>query len=221
VLGIAPGFEPTAPWADASWVVIDFETTGTNPAEDRVIEIGVVGFRGRVIEFREALLVQPGIPIPEESRAIHGITDDELDGAPMFGEIIPRLVELLTGRIPVAYNAAFDRAFLLNEFERAGGAATVLEALPAALDPEVIWIDPLVWAREILKDLKSKRLTDVAAHFGVPLEQDHPAPGDAEATGRVLLELARQMPAAYGELVRVQGKYAAFQDAERSRFRKP
>lgn len=216
VPGIVAGIEPTAPWADASWVVIDFETTGTNPAEDRVIEIGLVGFRGRAIEFREGLLVQPGIPIPEESRNIHGITDDELVGAPTFAEVTPRLVELLTGRIPVAYNAGFDRAFLMNEFARAG-----VDGAPApALDPAVVWIDPLVWAREILKDLKSKKLTDVAAHFAVPLEQAHRAVGDAEATGRVLLELARQMPAAYGELVRVQAKYAAFQEAERGRFRK-
>lgn len=216
VPGLVPGFEPTAPWADAAWVVIDFETTGVNPAQDRVIEIGVVRFRGRTIELREGLLVDPQMPIPEESRAIHGITDDELAGAPTFAETIPRLLELLQGSIPVAYNAGFDRAFLLNEFARAG----VTDNLPAALDPAVVWIDPLVWAREILKDLKSKRLTDVAAHFGVALERAHRAVGDAEATGRVLLELSRQMPAAYGELVRVQGKYAAFQDAERSRFRK-
>ena len=66
------------------------------------------------------------------------------------------------------------------------------KALPPALREETTWIDPLVWAREILKDQKSRRLGDVAAFFGIPLEQAHRAAGDAEATGRVLLALAPQ-----------------------------
>lgn len=218
VVGLAAGFAPTAPWVDHPIVVIDFETTGTDSRVDRVIEIGLVGFRRGEVEFREALLVQPGIPIPEESRAIHGITDEELEGAPSFAEIVPRVKELLTGRLPVAYNAGFDRGFLLEEMRRARQLEGSTEP---ALVESVVWIDPLVWAREILKEQKSKRLGDVAATLAIPLEQAHRAAGDAEATGRVLYALAKQMPAAYGELVRVQGKYAAFQDAERSRFRKP
>lgn len=223
VAGIAEGFEPTAPWTDLPLVVIDFETTGTDASVDRVIEIGLVGFHRGEMQFREALLVNPGIPIPEESRAIHGITDEELVGAPTFGQALPQILGMLEGRLPVAYNASFDRGFLLAELERVRGTGVLAQVatLPPALAPDVQWIDPLVWAREILKDQKSRRLGDVAAHLGVPLEQAHRAAGDAEATGRVLLALARQMPVAYGELLRVQTKYAAFQDAERSRFRRP
>jgi len=218
VPGLAPGFAPTAPWVDHPIVVIDFETTGTDSKVDRAIEIGLVGFRRGEVEFREALLVSPGIPIPEESRAIHGITDEELEGAPSWGEIVPRVLELLEGRLPVAYNAGFDRGFLVEEMRRANALAG-RDTLPPALMESVVWIDPLVWAREILKDLKKKTLTDVAAALGVPLEQAHRAAGDCEATGRVLYSLSKQMPAAYGELVRVQGKYAAFQEAERPRYR--
>jgi len=217
VVGLAAGFAPTSPWVDHPIVVIDFETTGVDSTVDRVIEIGLVGFRRGEVEFREALLVQPGIPIPEDSRAIHGITDEELEGAPPFAEIVGRVKELLEGHLPVAYNASFDRGFLMQEMRRAGALGG---PLPPALTEGVEWIDPLVWAREILKDQKSKRLGDVAVTLGVPLERAHRAAGDAEATGRVLYALAKQMPAAYGELVRVQGRYAAFQDAERSRFRK-
>ena len=70
--------------------------------------------------------------------------------------------------------------------------------MPPAARDEVVWVDPLVWAREILKELQSRRLGDVAKHLGVPLEQAHRAAGDAEATGRVLLGLAQQMPRVYG-----------------------
>jgi DNA polymerase III alpha subunit (gram-positive type) len=86
--------------------------------------------------------------------------------------------------------------------------------MPPAAREDVVWLDPLVWAREILKELKSRRLGEVAKHLGVPLEQAHRAAGDAEATGKVLLALAPQLPRVYGELVRLQKRYAAFQDAE-------
>lgn len=218
VRGLAHGFSPTDAWTSLPLVVIDFETTGTDAMVDRVIEIGLVGFNRGEIDLQESLLVQPGIPIPDASREIHGITDEELEGAPTFAEVADHVESLLRGRIPVAYNAGFDRGFLHAEFSRAG---KFLGADAPALRADVAWIDPLVWAREILKELKSHRLGDVAAHFAVSLERAHRAAGDAEATGRILLALARNMPVAYGELVRVQEKYAAFQDANRRQFRRP
>ncbi len=219
VEGLCAEFEAARAWTGIPLAIIDFETTGTNPEVDRIIEIGIVGFDAGEVTFREGLLVQPGIPIPEESRAVHGITDEELEGAPSFAEALPRIAALLEGRLPVAYNAPFDRAFLHAEVERN------LHALPGgrrppALDPAVAWVDPLVWAREALKDLKSKRLGDVCAHYGIALERAHRAAGDAEAAGRVLLALAEKIPTMYGELVRLQSRYAAFQDAEMSRFRR-
>lgn len=216
--GLCAEFDSGLSWRDLSFAVIDFETTGTNPEEDRVLEIGVVGFDGGRVTFREGLLINPGIPVPEESRAVHGITDEELAGAPSFAEAFPRILELLRGRLPIAYNAAFDRGFLHSEFARLRGR--VGEELPPALRKDVVWVDPLVWAREILKDQKSRKLADVAQHFGVPLEQAHRAAGDAEATGHVLLQLAPNMPSPYGELVRLQGRYAAFQEAELTQWKR-
>lgn len=220
VPGLCVEFEPGRQWTEVPFVVIDFETTGTNPEEDRILEIGAVGFdSGGRVTFKEGLLVDPGIPVPEEARAVHGITDEELEGAPRFPEVLPKLIELLEGRLPVAYNASFDRSFLHAEVKRAASALPGGE-LPPAMRDDVVWVDPLVWAREILKDQKSRKLGDVCSHFGIPLEQAHRAAGDAEATGRVLLALAPQMPAVYGELVRLQTRYAAFQEAELTRWKR-
>lgn len=216
--GLCVEFEAGRAWQELPLAVIDFETTGTNPEEDRVLEIGVVGFDGGRVTFREGLLINPGIPVPEESRAVHGISDEELAGAPKFAQALPRIVELLRGRLPVAYNAAFDRGFLHAEFARTKGR--LAEDLPPALRQDVVWVDPLVWAREILKDQKSRKLGDVAEHYGVPLEQAHRAAGDAEATGHVLFRLAPNMPAPYGEVVRLQGRYGAFQEAELMQWKK-
>lgn len=214
VEGLCREFDPGSPWEGIPFAVIDFETTGRDPDTDRVIEIGLVTFvKGRVTS-RESLLVNPGVPVPAESRAVHGITDEELAGAPDFATIMPRVMELLQGKLPVAYNASFDRRFLLSEIARTSPKAMTPADMPPAAREDVAWVDPLVWAREILKELQNRRLTDVAQHLGIPLERAHRAAGDAEATGRVLLALAPQMPRIYGELIRLQKRYAAFQDAE-------
>lgn len=213
VEGLCAAFDPSKPWTEIPVAVIDFETTGRDPQTDRVIEVGIVVFERGQVTTREGLLVNPEIPVPEEARAVHGITDEELEGAPPFEAVLPRIVELLQGKLPVAYNADFDRQFLHCEFERAGAKLAASE-LPPALQKEVVWVDPLVWAREILKELKSRRLGDVTQHFGIPMERAHRATGDAEATGRVLHALAPQMPQAYGELIRLQKRYGAFQEAE-------
>ena len=214
VEGLSREFEPGSAWQDNPFIVIDFETTGRDSQTDRVIEIGLVTFDKGQVTSRESLLVNPGVPVPEESRAVHGITDEELAGAPDFATLMPRVIDLLRGKLPVAYNASFDRGFLMAEIDRVSPGGTTAGDLPPAARPDVAWVDPLVWAREILKELKSRRLGDVAEHLGVPLEQAHRAAGDAEATGRILLALAPQMPRVYGELVRLQKRYAAFQEAE-------
>ena len=98
---------------------------------------------------RESLLVNPGIPVPEESRAVHGITDEELAGAPDFATVMPRVLELLQGTLPVAYNASFDRGFH-HRGDRAGSAEGMTPGdMPPAARDDVVWVDPLVWAREI------------------------------------------------------------------------
>lgn len=214
VEGLCQEFEPGSTWEDIPFIVIDFETTGRDPESDRVIEIGLVAFeKGRVAQ-KESWLVNPGIPVPEEARAVHGITDEELEGASDFAQAMPQLLEMLQGRLPVAYNAGFDRGFLHAELERAAPTGMTPGDLPPAARDDVTWIDPLVWAREILKDLQSRKLGDVAKHLSIPLERAHRAAGDAEATGRIMLALAPQLPRIYGELVRLQKRYAAFQDAE-------
>jgi DNA polymerase-3 subunit epsilon len=214
VEGLCHEFDPGSSWENIPFVVVDFETTGRDTETDRVIEIGLVSFHKGRVASRESLLINPGIAVPEEARAVHGITDEELAGAPDFAAAMPRLLELLQGKLPVAYNASFDRGFLLAEMSRAAPKAMTRGDLPPAARDDVVWVDPLVWAREILKELQSRRLSDVAQHLGIPLEQAHRAAGDAEATGRVLLALAPQMPRIYGELIRLQKRYAAFQDAE-------
>ena len=113
-------------------------------------------------------------------------------------------------RLRVAYNAAFDRRFLHAEMARVPG----LQARPPALEDDVVWIDPLVWARELQKQEARHRLVDVCARMGIALDDAHRAWADAEATGHVLNGLASEMPTSYGDLIRFQQRYGAEQEAQ-------
>lgn len=221
VRGLWSGVDGTVAWLSQKLAVIDFETTGLSPDNDRVIEVGVVCFDKGVLSAHHNWLINPGIAVPAEARAVNKITDEELATAPSFLNALPEIAEALRGHLPVAYNAQFDRRFLYAEIERSLQA--VAPPLPPALEPDVTWIDPLVWARELMQSEKSKKLTDVAARLGIALDQAHRAAGDAEATGRVLLALADKLPSSYGELIRLQTQYAARQEvdfaANRNRFR--
>jgi DNA polymerase-3 subunit epsilon len=234
IRGLAAGFAPDVAWDEIDVALLDVETTGRDASVDRVVEIGIaVGRHGAVVA-RYDWLVDPGIPIPDEAAGVHGITDAMVAGKPRFEAIASEVAQALRGCVPAAYNAQFDRAFLHGEFSRArpelrGEAAgdgpkgaIIHVADPAgvpALARETEWIDPLVWARELQADEKSRALGDVAARLGVGLEKAHRAQDDAEAALRVLYALGKdpRVPRAYGALVQEQRRLAHAQaDARRA-----
>ena len=216
IRGLAEGFAPDAAWQEIDVALLDVETTGRDASVDRVVELGIaVGRRGEVVA-RYNWLVNPGIPIPAEASAVHHITDEMVADKPRFEAIASEVAQALRGCVPAAYNAQFDRAFLMSEFSRAKGTESA--AGVPALTRDVEWLDPLVWARDIQSDAKSRALGDVAARLGVELEKAHRAQDDAEAALRVLYALGRdpRVPRAYGALVQEQRRLAQAQaDARR------
>jgi len=215
VEGLSADFDAAVAWMDIPLAVIDFETTGFDEQNDRVVEIGVVCFHRGEHTHTKNWLVNPGMPIPEQARNVHGISDEMVANEPYFEQVAQELAQVLKGHLPVAYNAAFDRKFLHAEMAR-----TSLRGKKApAVDPSVSWVDPLVWVRELQKEEKSKKLGDVCARMGIELNDAHRAWADAEATGKVLIGLAAQMPKSYSELIRIQAQYAARQEAELAAWR--
>jgi DNA polymerase-3 subunit epsilon len=212
VRGTVADLEGESPWAELPIAVLDTETTGKDPSlGDRIVEIGiVVGLRGEIVK-RLNWLVNPGIPIPDAAREVHGISDDDVKDAPSFASIAHEVAEALRGTIPAAYNAPFDRAFVAAELARSG---LVMDAFPPCMRTDVVWVDPLVWARELQKYEKGKKLADVAARVGVALENAHRASDDAEAALRVLWAFARdtRVPQTYAALVQEQRRLARDQE---------
>lgn len=217
--GLLVGIQPDTDWRSVPMVVIDFETTGLSSERDRVLEIGIVCVDEGVITERIGQLIHPGIAIPEEASKVHGIAEKDLEGAPTFGEAMAKLAHHLEGRLPVAYNAGFDRGFLLAETRRLDDASGWQKRIPA-MHPDIQWLDPLVWAREYLTELRSKKLTAVAAHLGVRLDGAHRGAADAEATAEVLHKLQGYMPATYGDLMRIQKTLAAQQAMQMAQWKR-
>ncbi len=212
VRGLLDGLSADAAWVDLPIAMIDVETTGKDASVDRVVEVAIAIARGGNVAERKSWLVNPGRPIPKEASEVHKIADEDVKDAPPFAGVAKEIAEALSGHVPAAYNAAFDRAFLTNELARAG----------LSLSREVEWLDPLVWAREVQQGEKSRALGEVAARLGVALDHAHRASDDAEAALRVLLALARdvRLPRTYGALVQEQRRLALAQaDERRMRWR--
>lgn len=219
-VGVAAELDSAGSWVDHPIAFIDVETTGRDPANDRIIELGVVIGRGGMIVDRFNWLIHPGRPIPPESSAIHGITDADVAGKPSFAELAMQIVDCLRNAIPAAYNASFDRAFVLAELDRAGVRPA---EPPPAMRREVDWIDPLTFAREVYKAEESRALGEMAARLGIALENAHRATDDAAAALQVLYALAKdpRVPRAYAALIQEQRRLLRQQDEARKLWRRP
>ncbi len=217
VVGVAEEFAPDDNWAAMPVAFLDTETTGTDSRVDRVIEVGIVRGEHGEIQSHHSWLINPGMPIPKESTDVHGIKDEDVADKPSFAEVLPEIIEALRGAIPAAYNATFDKGFILQEIERSG--LRVADPPPGARK-DVTWIDPLAFAREFFKGKgESRALGAVAERLGVSLVNAHRATDDAEAALRVLYALSRdeRMPDTYAALIQEQRRLMQLQ-LEAQRF---
>lgn len=171
--------------------VFDLETTGIDVTTSRIVSahVGVLDPEGRILE-REDWLADPGVDIPAQASAVHGISTERAraEGRPaaeVVAEIVASLRTLLEAGTPVViYNAPYDLSLLRHEALRYGVAP--LEA-PGPI------IDPLVIDKAVDRYRKGKRTLEVSSGFyGVSLTDAHDASSDAIAAGRVAQAIARK-----------------------------
>jgi ATP-dependent DNA helicase DinG len=164
-----------------SFVAIDFETTGMDPASDRIIEVGAVLFEDGQEVACLSQLVDPQIPIPLRIQNLTGIVPDMVHGKPTMAEVASQLKELIGDRPLVAHHASFDLSFLRTAF-----AAHGLSLANPVYDTAEL-------ARVVVPRAKNHRLTTLVQQFAVRLEQNHRAEDDARACGQVFLGLLRTL----------------------------
>lgn len=102
------------------YTFVDVETTGTSARYGQVIEVGMVRVEDGVVTDTFSTLVKPARPLPPIITQITGITDQDLEDAPLFESVSGRIESLLRDAVFVAHNASFDYSFLKTEFSRIG-----------------------------------------------------------------------------------------------------
>lgn len=182
-------------WHRETLVGFDLETTGTDPREARIVTAAVTEVRGGEPMRHLEWLVDPGVPIPEDATAIHGISTERAaaQGRPAreaIAEISLALREYWAAGTPVVvYNAPFDLSLLAAELLRHG-----LAPFDGAIGPV---LDPLCLDRALDRYRKGPRtLGAVCRVYGVVLDDAHQAGADALAAVRVARALAERHPEA-------------------------
>ena len=166
---------------NTSFACLDLETTGVDPQNDRIVEIGILHTdRGAVAPEAAIWRLNPGVPIPAGASQVHGITDEAVRHAPAFGDIARDVALLLAGRVLVGYNAVpFDWPMLAAEFGRAGLGAPA----PAGV------LDVLVFIRHFDRYVSGKgrhKLATTAKRWGVPDTGAHSVDGDMRMAWAIL-----------------------------------
>lgn len=170
-------------------VYFDLEGTGLDTSRDRIVEISMYGPGGRALL---NTLVNPGIPIPPDSTAIHGISDADVQDMPPFRAITPQVERVIEGATLVGYSSMrYDVPLLDAELRRAGRAG-----LPR--DEEGLICIPEIDLYNVWSNAEPRTLVGAAKRFaGVDLEDDAHR---AEADTKVLAEVMRGMAADFDEI---------------------
>jgi len=184
-------------WHGGPMVGFDTETTGVDVGSDRIVTAAVVHRDANGTRVR-TWLIDPGVPIPEQATAVHGITTERAraDGcAPRVAleEVTAELVAAWRAGIPVvAFNAGYDLSLLDAELTR-NGLPTVEKRLGRPAGPV---IDPLVLDRALDRYRRGKRrLGDLCALYGVATPDAlHAAHVDVVATLDLLDKVVERFP---------------------------
>ena len=171
-------FDPERPLSETVFAVFDVETTGLSPAYGhRVCEVACLRVRaGEQVADLESL-VDPERPISAGAFRVNRITAEMLNGAPPFGDIAPRLLEVMADAVLVAHNAPFDLGFLAAELE-------IAQVPP----PEGAVIDTLTLVRRAY-NLGRNSLSAVSKALSLEEEPTHRAMGDVRTTCQLLGQL--------------------------------
>lgn len=168
------------PLRQLSFVVFDCEATGLRPYDgDELVAIGAVRVvNGRILSGETfERLINPGRSIPAATTRIHGITGDMVRDKPLAPEVLAQFKAFVGDAVLVAYNAAFDMAFLTRG------------ALAAGIKIDNPVLDALLLSVFLQEDISDFSLTAAAHRLGIEVVGRHTALGDAKATAAIFVKL--------------------------------
>lgn len=161
------------------YAIIDIETTGSQPSQDKITEIAIFIHNGQEIVDQYNTLINPQRPIPYFITQLTGITDEMVRDAPKFYEVAKEIVEFTEGHVFVAHNVRFDYSFIKKEFADLGFTFQRKTLCTVRL------------SRSLIPGLPSYSLGKLCKSIDIPLQQRHRAIGDAEATAKLFDKLIK------------------------------
>ena len=164
-------------------VFFDLETTGINIAKDKIVEISVLKVMPNGKEEQKTIRVNPGMHIPEQASAIHGIYDDDVKDCPTFKEIAKALARYIEGCDLGGYNSnRFDIPLLAEEFLRVDVDFDMRKR-------------KFVDVQTIFHKMEQRTLSAAYKFYcGKNLEDAHTAEADTRATYEVLMSQLDRYP---------------------------
>ena len=156
------------------YAIIDIETTGLSPANEKITEVAIFVHDGHKIIDEYSTLINPEKKIPYRIIQMTGINNQMVESAPKFYEVAKKIVTLTEGLIFVGHNVRFDYGFIRNEFKSLG------------YNYERKTLDTVKLSRKLIPDRKSYSLGRLCKELEIENHARHRAAGDAMATTKLL-----------------------------------
>ena len=161
-------------YSSGKYTVLDFDTTGLSPQNDRIVEIGACKVvNGQIVDTYHQY-TDPEMQISPDASAVNHITNAMVFGKPKIYELLPGLLNFIGDDIVVAHNAAFDLKFLAQACMRHHFICP-----KASFDSMTL--------KELWPDIPSKKLATFLEVAGITNKHPHSAIGDADALANLMI----------------------------------
>ena len=138
-----------------TYVVLDIETTGLSPYEDKIIEFGAIKCVGGEITGRYETLINPEIPIKSNITAITGINNNMVANAPVISCVIKEILDFVGDSVIVGHNIGFDYRFIAKA------------AADFGIKYHADVIDTFILAKQLIEDIGSRSLESLCDYFQI------------------------------------------------------
>ncbi len=155
------------------YAIVDIETTGLSPSNEKITEIAIYIHDGHKIVDEFSTLINPEKKIPYRIIHMTGINNQMVESAPKFYEVAKQIVEFTDGKIIVGHNVRFDYGFIRNEFKSLG------------YNYERKTLDTVKLSRKLIPGRKSYSLGKLCKDLEIENSARHRAAGDAMATTKL------------------------------------
>jgi DNA polymerase III subunit epsilon len=162
------------------YAIVDIETTGGRPDNDRITEIAIVIHDGTKVVETFSTLINPQCSIPYNITMLTGINNDMVRDAPKFYEVAKQIHLLLQDKVFVAHSVRFDYGFVKSAFKDLGANFSSKTLCTVRL------------SRKAFPGYPSYSLGKICDHLGIKIENRHRALGDATATAILFDKILKQ-----------------------------